>query len=90
MEELAIFDAKFVYVKEEDNTVADALSHLPYKYIASTEEKEVQESAKCPWQYQHSEKIRVLDTHGENPKHVVAALARAAPKDTFKIKIEDA
>jgi hypothetical protein len=30
MEELAIYDCKFIYVKGEDNTVADSLSRFPF------------------------------------------------------------
>jgi len=33
MEELSIYDCKFVYIKGIDNSVADALSHYPCTYI---------------------------------------------------------
>lgn len=37
MEELSIYNCRFVYVKEEENTVADALSRLPYNYVEKKE-----------------------------------------------------
>ena len=40
MEELSIYDCKFVYIKGSDNTVADALSHFPYSSITSPSEAE--------------------------------------------------
>ena len=40
MEELSIYDCKFVYVKGSDNTVADALSRYPLSYVSSPIEAE--------------------------------------------------
>jgi len=40
MEELSIYDCKFVYVKGEVNTVADALSRYPFPVILDTETAE--------------------------------------------------
>ena len=89
MEELGIYDSKFVYVKGEDNTVADALSRLPYEYVAAAKEKDVIGSAKYPLAYEQGEKIQLLQNNEASPKHVVAALARAAPKSAFKIDIDN-
>ena len=36
MEELAIYDCKFIYVKGEDNTVADSLSRFPFSQPATS------------------------------------------------------
>jgi len=36
MEELAIYDCKFVYVKGELNMVADSLSRFPFTYTSSS------------------------------------------------------
>jgi len=40
MEELAIYDCKFVYVKGEDNTVADSLSRYPFPVVTNASEAE--------------------------------------------------
>jgi KaiC/GvpD/RAD55 family RecA-like ATPase len=40
MEELAIYDCKFVYVKGEDNTVADSLSRYPFPIVTDANEAE--------------------------------------------------
>jgi len=40
MEELAIYDCKFVYVKGEDNTVADSLSQYPFPVVTNASEAE--------------------------------------------------
>ena len=40
MEELAIYDCKFVYVKGEDNTVADSLSRFPFPVVTESTEAE--------------------------------------------------
>jgi hypothetical protein len=41
MEELAIYDCKFVYIKGSDNTVADALSRYPNKHVTTPEKAEL-------------------------------------------------
>jgi hypothetical protein len=38
MEELAIYNCKFVYIKESDNTAADALSRYPHTTSVTTTE----------------------------------------------------
>jgi len=40
MEELAHFDCKFIYIKGENNTVADALSHYPFQNTSSSQDAE--------------------------------------------------
>ena len=40
MEELAIYNCKFVYVKGEDNTVADSLSRYPFPTVGNSESAE--------------------------------------------------
>ena len=47
MEFLSQYDAKIIYIKGDDNTVADTLSHLPYK---STSE-EAEQSTQHPYSY---------------------------------------
>ncbi len=41
MEELSIYDCKFVYVKGEDNTVADSLSRYPFPTVTDSKAAEV-------------------------------------------------
>ncbi len=48
MEELAIFNCKFVYVKGEDNSVADALSRYPRRCASMAE---AEKDARHPYQY---------------------------------------
>lgn len=55
MEELSIYNCKFVYVKGEDNTVADALSRFPHAKIASLEIAEA--SASHPYHFCPDEEI---------------------------------
>ena len=48
MEELLIYDCKFVYVKGEDNTVVDVLSRLSYNCVEKQEIWNAEEDAKYP------------------------------------------
>lgn len=90
MEELSIYDCKFVYVKGEDNTVADVLLRLPYNCVEKQEIWNAEEDAKYPLAYRMEDTVTVLA-----PKKtpvmcaMVAALVDAAPKDCFKITIND-
>jgi hypothetical protein len=88
MEELAIFDCKFVYIRGEDNTVADALSRLPYEYVSTTETEEAQSVAKYPLAYEQGERIQILDDDETSPKNVVAALTKVPPRSIFKIDVD--
>ena len=45
MEELSIYNCQFVYVKGEENTVADTLSCLPYNYMEKKEHWTAEEDA---------------------------------------------
>lgn len=47
MEFMSQFDAKIIYIKGENNTVADTLSRLPY----TTSSSEVESSAKHPYSF---------------------------------------
>jgi len=44
MEDLASFDCKFVYIKGENNTVADALSRYPFQDMTSSQDAELHAS----------------------------------------------
>ena len=74
MEELSIYDCKFVYVKGSDNTVADALSRYPQVIVSSSNEAE--SSALHP--YTTSEKsshnVLVHPSPQNSPLATIAAL----------------
>ncbi len=49
MEELSVFDCKFVYVKGDANSVADALSRYPHRL--SDDLLEVEDNARHPYHF---------------------------------------
>ncbi len=57
MEELAIYNCKFVYVKGEDNTVADTLSRYP-AHDASMAKAEL--NVRHPYQYAEEEELIII------------------------------
>lgn len=67
MEELAIYDAKIVYIKGEDNTVADALSRYPHPITSSVEHAQVLAQGAFPL----------------NDNHVVACVNTGLIRDPF-------
>lgn len=90
MEELSIYDCCFVYVKGEDNSVTDALSRLPYKYVEKNEQLNTENDASYPFSY-HAEHPITVFAPKERPAMcvIVAALVDAAPKNSFRISIDD-
>ena len=73
MEFLSQYDGKIVYVKGEENTVADALSRLPATY--SSDSSEADTIAQAPYDMTTAS---VLQNNKNEPLKMVAALARAA------------
>src|ERR1700678_3858700 len=74
MEELSIYDCKFVYVKGADNSAADALSHLPNIIVNNTTDAE--NAAKRPFPLPVNFKPAVLDhiSPSVSPLSTIAAL----------------
>lgn len=90
MEELSIYDCQFVYVKGEDNMVADALSRLPYNCVEKKEIWNAEEDAKYPLAYHIEDTVTVFAPRTKPVMcTMVAALVDAAPKDCLKITIDD-
>ena len=74
MEELSIYDCKFVYVKGSDNTVADSLSRYPISNVTTTQDAE--STATHPYSFLHNSKYNILihPTPHYYPLATIAAL----------------
>lgn len=74
MEELSIYDCKFVYVKGSDNTVADALSRYPQTFVSYPVDAE--QSAVHPYtsSQDNSYKVPLHPTPQNSPLATIAAL----------------
>jgi hypothetical protein len=87
MEELSVYDCKFVYVKGADNTVADALSRYPVNLVSNPEIAEV--NAKRPFTLYENAQPTVLDhpspTH--SPLSMIAALVDSHTPNTTRSSI---
>jgi len=90
MEELSIYNCQFVYVKGEDNSVADVLSRLPYKYVEKSEQANAESDAEYPFSYHVEDPITVFAPK-EKPAMctIVAVLVDAAPRNSFRVTIDD-
>ena len=89
MEELAIYNCKFVYVKGEDNTVADSLSRYPFPTV--TESERAEETGHHPYQIGKGciAHMAVLEKKCM-PIEGIAALADAtAEKEKQQVIIDD-
>jgi hypothetical protein len=75
MEELAIYDCKFVYVKGENNTVADALSRYPTTIVVSSP-AEAEDTAIHPFETTEYKKHSILSHRNpsDSPLATIAAL----------------
>ncbi|EDR02067.1 reverse transcriptase-RNase H-integrase [Laccaria bicolor S238N-H82] len=73
MEFMSQFDAKIIYIKGEDNTVADALSRLPY----STSSQEAETSAQHPYNF-------CPDDESENMIASIFHCTTQGPRDAAK------
>lgn len=92
MEELAIYDSNFVYVKGPDNTVADALSRYPNNFETSSEDTE--KKALHPYCTNGDGIPLITILNKENcetitPLDCVAALATAPNKEAQKQIVMD-
>jgi hypothetical protein len=85
MEALSIYDCKFVYVKGQDNTMADALSRYPSPLTLCN--TTAQEKAQHPHIGFNTDSIIILDCQDSptSPLTSIAALTEANPQ---KIKLE--
>jgi hypothetical protein len=82
MEELSIYNCKFVYVKGQDNTMADALSRYPTSSTAS--DIFAQSTAQHPHIEFNNKNIVILDQtlSDSTPLSCIASLTDANPKQT--------
>jgi hypothetical protein len=77
-------------VKGEDNSVADALSRLPYKFVEKTEQPNAEHDAGYPFSYHAEDPITVFAPKTKPAMcAIVAALVDAAPKNSFRVTIDD-
>jgi len=90
MEELSIYNCKFIYVKGEDNSVADVLSRLPYKCVEKSEQPNTEDDVEYPFSY-HTESPITVFALKTKPVicMIVAALIDAVPKNSFKVMIDE-
>ena len=88
MEELAIYDCKFVYIKGEDNTVADSLSRYPFPTVMECAEAEKTSHHPCEVVKGCIALVRVL-ARAESPLNSVAALSSAPEPENIKQVIID-
>jgi RNase H-like domain found in reverse transcriptase/Reverse transcriptase (RNA-dependent DNA polymerase) len=93
MEEMSIFDCKFVYVKGEDNTVADTLSHLS---LSNTNTSEfAASSASHPYLNPPylSTNIPLLNHSPSSPLSTITALTSSRSSSnitsTYQIKVDE-
>ncbi|KAJ3495874.1 hypothetical protein NLJ89_g10566 [Agrocybe chaxingu] len=84
MEELSIYDCKFVYVKGEDNSVADALSRFPLSFVPSPETAE--QAAGHPYNDPRAESTTVLvhNKVAQTPLATIGALTSLVGTDKAK------
>ena len=81
MEELASFDCKFIYIKGENNSVADALSRYPFRETHTSSDAEL--SASRPFSSTSAAHQSILHVTKDNTHNMVAALiAREPPVPT--------
>ena len=81
MEELSQYDCKFVYVKGEDNCVADALSRYPWETVPTSSQANV--SACHPYISSVPEEKRIfplLSVDKHSPMTTIAALITIPPQ----------
>ena len=85
---MAIYDCKFVYVKSEDNTVADSLSRFPFPMVTEWADAE-KTGHLCEVVKGCIIHVAVL-TRMESPLNSVAALSNGPqPEKTKQIIIDD-
>jgi len=90
MEELSIYDCKFVYVKGEKNTAADSLSRYPFPIVTESEKAET--TGHHPFQTITGciAKVSILSRNA-SPLNSVAALTDSPTTDKIKqIVIDEA
>lgn len=75
MEFMSQYDAKIVYVKGEDNTIADALSRLPAEVQEQLEHTATYAYAYCPDDLEEDLVAAVYPTSGDTAYSVVSILA---------------
>jgi hypothetical protein len=87
MEELLIYDCKFVYVKGSENTVADALSRFPARIVSNVKDAEAE--ACRPYTLSESKKTTILDllTPSNSPLSMIAALVDSHSPNSTKSTI---
>ena len=87
MEELAIYNCKFVYVKGEDNCVADAFSRYPHEVI--TEQKDAETKACHPYHYSMDNGVFVVLDDVNALQHVAALTdPDNQPKIRTKLRVD--
>ena len=88
MEELAIYNCKFVYVRGEENMAANALSRYPHELTANLDD--VEKKAQHPYTYSMEEHV-VTSVDPINPLvHSVNALSHADTHlpNTYELRID--
>src|SRR5258705_175811 len=78
MEELVCYESKFVYIKGEQNTVADALSRFPFE-STTTSSAQAQHYANHPFTSQSAKNQHLLATNLDSPNTLTAAIVASQP-----------
>ena len=86
MEELAIYNCKFVYVKGNKNTVADALSRYPHKFENNLNDTE--RNACHPCEFSMDDKVVAALENRQPMMNCVNALSASAPLTSIKSELK--
>jgi hypothetical protein len=86
MEELSIYNLKFVYVKGEDNCVADALSRAPLNVRTVDNLEEAERAAAHPYRFSEDDECFIANV---NPYDSLLACVGALSDTTFHHKSSD-
>ena len=86
MEELAIYNCKFVYVKGNENTVANALSRYPHKFENNLNDTE--RNARHPCGFSMDDEVVTALENRQPMMNCVNALSASAPLTSIKSELK--
>ena len=81
MEELAIYNCKFVYIKGEDNCVADGLSRYP-------QTQNIEGNARHPYCYSAGEEVATITSKTNSIMEMVGVMSATIPEGPLKLELQ--